>query len=325
MGHCDRRFLGEDVGVLRADVQKGVRGPFYWEAKPVDFQALRESLDQALATLKPGVYYRLDSALSHLVFGEHNPLNRGLAPNRTAVFWESRSVPPLQEQREEAGQRLIDTFVRERLIPLGCVRVAIDDAGKICIARQPRYDAYFGREVGRADMAPGSDVAAKVVVQPDFSVVLIGQSPVSAAEMAPFCVRTTRGGAQGASVLKITRESVIKAVSHGLQPVEIVDRLERHASNKVPANVLREVRDWSSWVRQVTSTTLTVLRCPDAETADRVMAALKRQAERVNATLVALDVKKLTAAERNKLQSHGIIVQTEFEALKGRSSGREES
>jgi len=325
MGHCDRRFLGEDVGVLRADVQKGVRGPFYWEAKPVDFQALRESLDQALATLKPGVYYRLDSALSHLVFGEHNPLNRGLAPNRTAVFWESRSVPPLQEQREEAGQRLIDTFVRERLIPLGCVRVAIDDAGKICIARQPRYDAYFGREVGRADMAPGSDVAAKVVVQPDFSVVLIGQSPVSAAEMAPFCVRTTRGGAQGASVLKITRESVIKAVSHGLQPVEIVDRLERHASNKVPANVLREVRDWSSWVRQVTSTTLTVLRCPDAETADRVMAALKRRAERVNATLVALDVKKLTAAERNKLQSHGIIVQTEFEALKGRSSGREES
>jgi hypothetical protein len=325
MGHCDRRFLGEDVAVLRADVQKGVRGPFYWDAKPVHFHALRESLDQALATLKMGIYYRLDSALVHLVFDEHNPLNRGLAPSQAAVFWDSRSVPPLQDQREEAGQRLINTFVRERLIPLGCVRAGIDDEGKICIARQPRYDAYFGRDVARADMAPGSDVAAKVVVQPDFSVVLIGQNPLPAAELAPFCVRTTRAGAPGASVLKITRESVIKAVSHGLQPVEIVERLERHASNKVPANVLREVRDWSNGVRQVISATLTVLRCPDAETADRVVEALKRQADRVNATLVALDVKELTATERSKLQSVGIIVQTEIEALKGRSSDWEES
>jgi hypothetical protein len=62
-------------------------------------------------------------------------------------------------------------------------------------------------------------------------------------------------------------------------------------------------------VRRVTSSTLTVLRCPDQDTADRVMSALKRQAERVNETLVAVDQKKLTATEYNKLQSQGILVE----------------
>ena len=99
-------------------------------------------------------------------------------------------------------------------------------------------------------------------------------------------------------------------------------RLQRHASNEVPANVLREVRDWSQWVRQVTSSTLTVLRCPDRDTADRVMGALKRQAERINDTLVAIDQKKLTATERNKLRSHGIIIQGDSEARESKPKAR---
>jgi hypothetical protein len=199
--------------------------------------------------------------------------------------------------------------VLQKLIPLGCVRVAIDDENRICIAREPRLDAYFGRKVTSTDLAPASDVAARVVVQPDFSVIVIGLNPAPAAELIAFCERTTQGGGQGAMVLKITRESVIKAVSHSLKPEEITARLERHASHEVPANVLREVQGWSNWVRRVTPSTLTVLRCPDRETADRVMAALKSQGERVNDTLVAIEKKTLTAAERNKLRIQGIIVE----------------
>ena len=114
-------------------------------------------------------------------------------------------------------------------------------------------------------------------------------------------------------ILKITRDSVVRAVANGLKPAEIADRLRRHASHEVPANVLHEVRDWSTWVRRVTAATLAVLRCPDRDTADRVMGALKKQAERLNDTLVAVD-KKLTAAERAKLQAQGIFVQGSGEA-----------
>ena len=304
----DVRFLGAQVTVLK--VKKGENGPAPWAAKKEDRQALRQHLDRGFAELKPGVFYQLDSVESHVVFGVHNPLNRGLALEQVAVLWAGMPVPPIEEEREEKGRLLIKLFVCQRLIPLGCFRAAIDDEGFLCIAREPLYDAYFGRKIARMDLAPTSEVAGRVVVQPDFSVIVIGQNPAAVADLAPFCERAARGSGQGALVLKITRESVVKAVHLGLIPAEIVARLERHASKQVPANVLREVKDWSNWVRRVTFARLTVLRCPDSDTVDRVIAAMGRKAERVSDTLVAIDQAKLTPAQRDKLKTHGIIVQS---------------
>ena len=85
--------------------------------------------------------------------------------------------------------------------------------------------------------------------------------------------------------------------------------------------MLHEIRDWSNWVRRVTPATLTVLRCPDRDTADRVMGALKHQAERLNDTLVAVD-RKLAAAERNKLRAQGIIVEGSSEAPASKPKAR---
>jgi hypothetical protein len=51
-----------------------------------------------------------------------------------------------------------------------------------------------------------------------------------------------------------------------------------------------------------------VLRCPDRDTADRVTSALRRRAERLSETLVAVADDKLTSADRQKLEQHGIIV-----------------
>jgi soluble cytochrome b562 len=308
-GPSDVRFLGTHVTSLK--VEKGKHPSHFWGAKPDDLLALRNQLDSALSVLKPGVFYRLDSIESHLVFAEHNPLNRGLPAEQVAVFWVSRPVPAARPQREEVGRRVVNTFVLERLLPFGCVRAAIDDDGRICIARGPRFDAFFGREIARSKLTPRLDVAARVVVQPDFSLVIIGTNAAPAAALAPLCERTTRGGSQGALVLKLTRESVVKAVKNGLKPQEIVARLTRHASNEVPANVLRQVQEWSTWVRRVTSSSLVALRCPDSDTADRVMAAMKRQAERVSSTLVAIDRNKLTTTDRNKLEDHGILVEDE--------------
>ena len=116
-----------------------------------------------------------------------------------------------------------------------------------------RLDLYFGRKIDLGRLGPACGPAGRVVVQPDFSVIVIGLNPASVAELDPRSANARpRGGGQGATVLKITRESVVKAVSLGLKPAEIVARLTRHASNELPANVLREVKEWSNWVRQVT-------------------------------------------------------------------------
>ena len=322
-GPGDTSFLGVSVMAIKA--AKGKARPYYWDVKPADYQPLREAVDRALAGLPLGVFHRLDSVAEHFAFGPGNPLLLGLDEDQVAIYWGGRPVPPLEERREEAGRLMLDAFLRRRLIPLGGVRAAIDAEGKLCVARAPRLDAYFGRAVAGGGSAAAAPAESQVIVQPDFSVIVVGPNPAPAAELAPFCERTTRGGGQGALVLKLTRASVVKAVAHGLKPAEVVARLERLATKGVPANVLADVRDWCGWVRRVQPSTLTVLRCPDRDTADRVVAALRKQAERVSDTLVAIDQKKLTTAERSKLRDHGIIVGTDAAAEAERAAARKPS
>ena len=225
---------------------------------------------------RPSEFSRyVESLKSHLAFMENNPLYIGHAPDQVAVFRSGQRVPRLEEELEAAGKRLLDRFVIRRLIPLGCVRAAIDDEGRLCIAREPRLEVYFGRKVDFADLAPPSEAAGRVVVQPDFSVIVIGLNPASVAELTPFCERTNKTGGQGATVLKITRDAVVKAVGLGMKPADMVARLARHAHNDVPANVLQEINEWANWVRHVVPSKLSVLRCGDPNTADRVMSVLE--------------------------------------------------
>lgn len=314
----DLRFHGVNVVALKGE--KGRRPPSLYNIRPKDLEPLRDALDRACSALPIGAFHRLDSFLDHSVFADHNPVNLGVAPGKghVSLYSNGRLVPPVDERREEVGRQLLDSFIRLRLIPLGCLRTAIDDQGRLCIAREPLLDAYFGRATAPGKQASASkataDEASKVIVQPDFSVVIIGPNPAPAADLIPFCERTTRGPGRGAIVLKVTRESVIKAVAHGLSPSEVVTRLKRHVSHEIPANVLREVEGWAGWVRHVKSESLTVLRCPDRESADRVMAALRKQAERLQDTLVAIEPARLTAVERKKLQDQGILIESVVKA-----------
>ena len=147
-----------------------------------------------------------------------------------------------------------------------------------------------------------------MLVQPDFSVIIIGSMPAAAAELAPFCERSGGRGVQGTMQLKITRPALVGAVAGGLSGKEIEERLTRHSSVPVPANVLHEVREWAGWVRTVEAATRVVLRCPDRATADRAASVLGRQADRLSDTAVALPPAALSGAERTKLQQHGILI-----------------
>ena len=248
--------------------------------------------------------------IDHLVFENHNPLLLGLDQKQVSVYENGRSIPPLAERREEVARRFLDNFIRKRLLPLGCLQAAIDETDALLVARLPRLDAYFGRPVATSEMAVAMPKDTRVVVQPDFSIVIIGLNPAPAAQLAPFCERTKRSSGSGALILKLTRESVVKAVAAGLKPAELVERLKRLASNEVPANVLRQVQDWCGWVRHARSSTATLIRCADPESADRVMGVLKRQAERLNETVVAVSAARLTPAERTKLRDQGILIES---------------
>ncbi|MGH7226047.1 MAG: helicase-associated domain-containing protein, partial [Gemmataceae bacterium] len=110
------------------------------------------------------------------------------------------------------------------------------------------------------------------------------------------------------AMLRLTRASIVKAVMTGLSAEEILERLQHHGSTPLPSNVVHEVREWAGWVRSVPAAPAMLFRCPDAHTADRVLAALGRNAEKLNETTVAFSSAALSETDRRKLREQGIIV-----------------
>ncbi len=302
----DSKFLGIPVSVSPFKAGAPSYYSYYNDINPEQRDALRSALYKTFQALPVGVFHRWDSVLDHSAFDKYNPLTQGEDPSKLTINVDRRQIPRLPEQVEQAGKTLLDAFLRLRLLPFDAVRVAVDAEGKLCVARLPRLDGYFGRPY-KSDEAL-TLAATRVIVQPDFSVLVIGLDPSPAAEIAPFCERAGGQAGQGVLTFKITRDSVIRAASQGLTSSAIVTRLRKHASVDVPENVLREVNEWAGWVRLVNVRNITVVRCPDKETVVRVVSALGKKAERLGDTLVALHVPKLSTVERQKLQEHGILV-----------------
>jgi hypothetical protein len=273
---------------------------------PADRQPLRETLHAVFRELPIGVFHRLDNFVAHASFGSHNPLLLGRKPKEVQVRVAGRFMPPVEAALHEAARRLLGQLVSNRLVSLGCLQAGRDADGELLIARQPRLDVYFGDEPAEAPDAASS--VTRVVVQPDFSVIVIGVDLSPAAELAPFCERVKERSGVGTMTFRITRTSILRAVTTGLPGAEILERLQRHSSTPLPENVIHEVREWANGVRSVATEPVTLFRCPDASAADRVLAALGRRAEKLNETTVAFAPAALGEADRRKLLEQGIVM-----------------
>lgn len=277
---------------------------------------LREALYRALAEIPGEEFVTLESFLAYTLYRSHNPVLLERAAERVAVRIEGRLLPALEEQFEPAGRRLLSDLVRERLIPFGCVQAAHDHQKQLLIRRTPRLDWFFGKAEPPAATESGS---TRVLVQPDFSIVVIGLDPAPAADLVPFCTRVQGMPGSGSLTLKISKESVMKAIEAGFPPGEVLPRIQKHAQGKVPSNVAREVGDWCAGVRSVTPLPAIVLHCPDATATERVLSVLGKKVARVSDTLVLWLDGKPGSVERQKLLLQGILL-AELEETGGKKA-----
>lgn len=300
----DGWFLG--AAISSVPVTSSRRGREDWGARLSleERQPLREALYAAFAELPLGVFYRFDNFSSYVCFGPHNPLLLGRLPNQVRVRVAGRVLLPRDEPLYETGRHLLGQLVSNRLVSLGCLQAGRDADGELLIARRPRLDMYFGHATP-TESAKVSET--RVVVQPDFSVIVIGVDPAPLVELLPFCERIRERSSPGAATLRLTRASVVKGAVTGLSSTEIVERLQRHCGTPLPDNVVHEVREWADWVRSVSAEPRTLFRCPDAAAADRIVTALGRSAEKLNATTVAVSA-ELSDANRRKLLEQGIVL-----------------
>lgn len=295
----DEAFLGTMVRVRRTS-DMGVTLNL-----KAEIARLREAVDGLLSQLPLRTFHVLDQFLAWAGELSRNPLLLGGSIASVRVFVGGRIVPPLEEFIDDACRTLFRNLIMKRLAPLGCVQLGRDERGQLLFARLPLLDAYFGREV---EASPETSMVTRVIVQPDFSVMVIGLDPAPVAELMPFCDRVQGSATQGALTFRISRESVFRGIASGLPPEDILARLKKHASLAIPQNVMTELEGWCGQTRRVSLSQTTLIRCPDADTASRVVSALGKLVERVGEQAVALEG-DLTPALRQKLQGQGVLVE----------------
>ena len=277
-----------------------------------DRQALRHEFEKAIGSLPLGKFFTFESVLSYLAYGPENPLTKRFLGKEALILAEFPERTPDAAGPVDLSKQLIRVFFEYRLLPLGCFQAGIDERDQVVIARRPRFAAYFGKKIAEDELAKGaSAVPSKVIVQPDFSIVIIGVDPTPAIELAPFCDRAKgqAGLAAGATVLKITRDSIVKAIANGLEPLQVIERLKKHAFNELPPNVAKEIKHWTEWTKRATVESMTVINCPDREAADRVAACLGKRGRRISDLLVGIESRALPAADRVKLKSQGVLIE----------------
>ena len=125
---------------------------------------------------------------------------------------------------------------------------------------------------------PASSPHAEVLVQPNFEVVFLAPAPELAVRLAPIAEGTGSGEALGA-LFRLTRTSVQAGAAVGLDPLEILEEVTAGSRAPLPGNVRHEVAAWSAGVRRLAWERPLVLRCPDAETAERLVLAAGKQLE----------------------------------------------
>lgn len=315
-GWHDEAFLSSSV---QAQVASGKRREgmlsYYQMMSEEDKQPLREALYQLFAELPVGQFFRLKDVLAWASEPVRNPLLLGRSPAEVIVRTDHHALPPVEEAFAEAAPKVLEVIVMNRLARLGCVQLGRDGQGERLLARLPRLDVYFGK----AESTPMPvDEATRVLVQPDFTIIVIGLNPAPAASLAPFCERARGSASQGSLTFRLKRESVLRAVAEGMSVSAMLECLERLSSKTLPTNVVAELREWGGLVRKVQVQSAMLFRCPDAATAQRVQGLLGKKAALAGDTMVAWPAdEKLTAALRKKLQEQGIMVE-----VSGRSRSR---
>lgn len=249
-------------------------------------------------SLAPGQAYPLRAFLRHYA-GASSPLHK-LVRKRPDVLGEYA-----EDDLEEEFDLDLRTTLLMLLLPFGGVRAGRAPSGEPCIALEPAGRYVLGLVPELVLDTAQREEAAPVRVQPDFEVVFVAPSPMLEARIGRFAER--RG--KGVGVLfRITRESILGAARTGLTAEEVLATLREASATPLPVNVVHELETWFARCRRIASEPVQLLRCPDPETAERVLAIGARHLERLTPTVLALRDPSKRAELVRACAKHGLFL-----------------
>ena len=272
------------AGIATSGTDYGDGGPFRMAYRST-YLAGREDPERILRALK-------------ICFGKL-PTGRAVSVKAFLLHHACASNPLLAQARkhperlsqygeEELEERFLSDLHQvlfRALLPWGGVRVGVSPQHELTIELTSvgRYLLGLATDF-ELDAAP-TEERAPVRVQPDFEVLFVAPSAMLEARIGRFAER--RG--KGVGVLfRITKDSILGAARAGLGADEVLATLGEASAGPVPKNVTHEIKAWFARCRHFELEHVHLLRCPDAQTAERVLALGAKYLERLSDTLLAL-------------------------------------
>jgi len=268
--------------------------PYDWPTIPSHEFDEPTAIVTAFQDLPPGIFFDLVEFLRHRSTAA-NPL-LALARSGKRYYW----LPGVVEQIERLWTRRLLGFFGDRLVLLGGVRLG-KSGGGISFALTD-VGQYLLDQVN--DFTFAEELAAEVVVQPNFDVVFLTPSIPTEAALGRFAERLGTGVG---TLFRITRRSILTAAATGLTAEQALATLRQAAPKGVPDNVAREIASWFGQCRRVTLRPAVLVRCPDVETARRVLAAGGKSVTLLTDTVVELHDPQAKPALLRKLREVGVF------------------
>lgn len=210
---------------------------------------------------------------------------------------------PSREKLESIWHSLLLEFLRQRLLPLGGVRVGFDADRNLCFAMTDIGRYLMGRD---EEFGPGLDERSGVLIQPNFDIVFLTPAPLAEAEIGRFAQRIGQGLG---TVFRITKESIVAAAGIGLEGERILRTLRDFSTKDIPPNVEREIEGWAAGCRRIRLRTSILIECPDPETAGRVASAGGKRVRLLSETVAELTDAKHKSSLIGKLKKKGIFLE----------------
>jgi hypothetical protein len=242
-----------------------------------------------------------------------NPLlekvrQEGVESLRYVFWWTSRTT----EELERLWGSVLRAYLQEFLLPLAGVEVAVAEGDRVGFRLTDVGRYILGLTVDFS-YCPLKAAGAEIVVQPNFEVVFLSPSPLAEAALARVAERLPAAGHGGRGVgalFRITRAATYTAAASGATAEQVLTTLQNISAKPLPANVQREIKGWFGQCRSVNIKHAVLIRCPDSDTAARVVSASGRKTQLLTDTIVELQNSKDRAVLVKKLRAAGIFVQS---------------
>lgn len=169
------------------------------------------------------------------------------------------------------------------------------------VRRTPLADAVLGG-------APIDEPGRLLMVNPDFEVVLFPE-PGHAPLLHRLCAFCDREKSEVTLHLRLTRQSIQRAVLRGLDAERIVATLREHCRVPLAQNIDYSIRTWAESIHPAEIQTLHVLELPSPQLLDAALILPEiapLAARRLSPTAVALSVAHLSPEAEDALKQLGI-------------------